>query len=67
MIETVLGILGTAFIGVIGWTVQLGSRVSVLESRHVDLMTLINTQFREVNRRLDRIERAMNGHLKEVD
>lgn len=66
------GIFGCAFLGIFAWSVQLGNRVSmleqsprisVLESRHTDLLTLINTKFEDMNRRLDRIERAMNGAL----
>jgi hypothetical protein len=67
MLETLIGILGTGFLGMIGWVIQLGSRVSVAETRHEDLLELINTRFDEVSRRLDRIERAMNGALKGHD
>jgi hypothetical protein len=64
MLEAIVGVLGTAFIGTLGWAVQLSSRVSQIETRHEDLLTLINSRFDEVSRRLDRIERAMNGTLK---
>lgn len=63
--DIIISILGSgAFIGVFGWVFQLGSRVSILETQQPDLKELINTQFEDVNRRLDRIERAMNGQLR---
>jgi hypothetical protein len=68
MIEAIVGVLGMAMIGVIGWIVALGSRVSVLESQREDLPELLdaklettNVKIDEANRRLDRIERGMNG------
>lgn len=67
MIEAVIGILGSAFLGTAGWAIHLGSRVSVIESQRADLITLINTKFDEVSRRLSRIEQGMNGHLRGND
>lgn len=63
MLEYLIGFLGTALLGVIGWAFQLSSRVSVLEQQHVDLKELINTRFDSVDIRLERIEK--NGHRKE--
>lgn len=56
MLETVVGILGAAVLGVFGWAFQLSNRVSVIETEYNGLQELINTRFAEVNRRLDRIE-----------
>lgn len=67
LVETVVGVLTTGFLGVVAWAFQLGTRMSVAESKYEDLVTLINTKFDEVNRRLGRIERVMNGHLREED
>jgi hypothetical protein len=67
LIETVVGVLTTGLLGVVAWAFQLGTRVSVAESKYEDLVILINTKFDEVNRRLGRIERVMNGHLREED
>ena len=64
MLETIVGILGTAFLLVVGWTIQLGNRVSITETKQKDLETLINTRFDAVDDRLDRIERSLNGYLK---
>ena len=64
VLETIVGILGTAFLLVVGWTIQLGNRVSVTETKQMDLETLINTRFDAVDDRLDRIERSLNGYLK---
>jgi len=65
MLEAIVGVLGMAFLGVFGWTVQLGNRVSVIETQQASLKELIETKFEEVNRRLDRIERGMNGYRKD--
>lgn len=64
MLQTLIAILSSGvFLGIFGWAVQLGSRVTRLETQQPDLKELINTQFEDVSRRLDRIERAMNGSL----
>lgn len=68
MLTTLFSILGTAFFGALGWAFQKGvalsNRVTAIETKQEDLPTLINAQFSDVSRRLDRIERAMNGALK---
>lgn len=65
MLPLITAILGSsAFAGVFGWIFQLGNRVTTVEVKQEDLPTLINTKFDSVNQRLDRIERAMNGHLR---
>ena len=66
MIETIVGILSTAFFIVVGWTIQLGNRVSILEKGAKDLDILINTRFDAVDGRLDRIESVLNGYLKGI-
>jgi hypothetical protein len=63
MWETILGVAGTAFLGVLGWAVNLSNRVTIIETQQMDLRTLIESKFEEVNRRLERIENAMNGKL----
>ena len=65
MLEAIVSVLGLMFIGVFGWTIQLGNRVTTIEAQHLGLKELITEKFAEVNRRLERIERGMNGHLKE--
>ena len=64
MIEAFVGVLGTAFLGSIGWAIHTNSRISVVETRHEGLEDLLHSHFAEVNRRLGRIERGMNGHLR---
>lgn len=64
MLQTIVSLLGTALIGVIAWTVQLGNRVSVTETRQQDLPALLDAKFDPINVRLARIERSLNGHLK---
>lgn len=63
MLETLVGIFGAAFLGAIGWAVQISSRISTIETKHPSLIELIETRFDAVDQRLDRIERGMNGHL----
>jgi len=70
MVETIVGILGAAFIGIVGWVIKLGSRVSVTEVYQGGLKEVIearfdnvDNQFENVDQRLSRIERSMNGHL----
>lgn len=66
MLEAIVGVLGVGLLGVIGWAIQLGNRVSVVESQRNDLLVLINSKFEEVYRRLDRIERhVLNGRHHE--
>lgn len=61
MLEAVVGILGTAVLGIFGWAFQLSNRVSVIETEYEGLQALINSKFDEVNRRLARIEHGMNN------
>ena len=67
LFQVLVGIFGSATIGIFGWVFQrsftLGNRVTILEARQESLPTLINSKFDEVNRRLARIEDAMNGHF----
>ena len=65
MLETMMSVMGTAVLGVFGWALHLNTRVSVLESQRESLKELIEARFDAVENRLDRIERAMNGHLGE--
>lgn len=68
MLQVIVGILSSGlFIGALGWILQLGNRVTTLEIHQPDLKELINVQFEDVSRRLDRIERAMNGSLHVKD
>lgn len=67
MLEAITATLGLAVLGVFGWAFQISNRVTKVETQIEDLPKLINTQFAEVNRRLSRIERGMNGHLKDVE
>jgi hypothetical protein len=67
MLEAIIAILGTTFVGSVAWVFHsitgLETRVSVIDSQYKDLTTLIESRFDDVSRRLDRIERGMNGHL----
>jgi len=68
MLEAIISVVGAAFIGCFGWLFinhsNLSARVAVLDQKDTDLNTLINSRFDEVDRRLGRIENAMNGALK---
>lgn len=56
MLETLVGLLGTALLGVLGWAFQLQNRVTIIETQQDNLVTLINTRFDAVENRLERIE-----------
>lgn len=56
--------LGLQLIGIVVWGVRLEGKVNNQDQRYGDLKELINTQFDNVNGRLDRIERAMNGAIR---
>lgn len=68
MLTVLLGIFGTSVVGSVGWISQkaflLEKRVTIIETKQEDLPDLINAKFEDMNRRLDRIERNMNGHYK---
>ena len=51
--EFIMGILGTAFLGICGWAVSMNSRVSVLEQRHEDLITFLDDRFDMVNANIE--------------
>lgn len=54
-------------VGVVGWAIGINPRLSVIETRHADLKELIGSQLAETNRRLTRIETALNGALRRHD
>jgi hypothetical protein len=63
IVEALIGILGTGLLGVIGWAVQIHSRVAVLEANYENLKELLENRFDEIIRRLDRMENGKNsGH-----
>lgn len=67
-LQEILGIAGSGgFLAVVGWAAKLSNRVTALEAHREDLTTLINTRFDDVDRRLARIERVMNGKLGDHD
>jgi hypothetical protein len=50
-------------IGVVVWAFRLEGRINTNEQRHLDLKELINTRFDALDRRLERVERTLNGKL----
>lgn len=68
MLVALLSLLGSGtFVAAVGFIFSLGTRVTKLEAHQEDLPQFIEVQFDSVNKRLDRIERAMNGALKHVE
>jgi hypothetical protein len=59
--------ISTVFIGGLVWAVRLEGRVNTQEtltkSKHEDLKELITTRFDSADKRMERIERSMNGRL----
>lgn len=62
--EALSAIMGSAFLAVFGWAYTLSNRILVVETSYNGLEDLITSKFEEVNRRLERIETAMNGSIK---
>lgn len=56
-------VISGMLLSVIAWAFTTQSRVSVLETKDIDLKKLIEVQFTAVNTRLDRIDKSLNGHL----
>lgn len=67
MIEAIVAVVGTISTGVSGWAlktvVNLSSRVAVLERAQDDQLTLIESKIDNLDKRLERIEKALNGNL----
>ncbi len=61
MIEIAVGLAATVCLGAVTWGVKLNTRVAVLEANHTSLVILIESHFKEVNRRLAKIETNTNG------
>ena len=62
MFDAVTGVLGTALLAVIGWAINLQSRVKVLESQHTNLqnqytslVTMIDSKFEQLDDRMAQI------------
>ena len=68
MLEWVVA--GIAFmaqtIGVVVWSVRQEGRINTQKQRIEDLKELINVRFDNSDERLERIERCLNGRLKNV-
>jgi hypothetical protein len=73
--ETIQGIVGTGLTGATGWAIKalhnLSTRVAVLEKGQVDFLPLLDSKLDRVivycdqlEKRVERIERSMNGHLQ---
>lgn len=64
MLEALVSFLSAASLAILGWAFQLSKQVAVLEARDEDYKELVSAYFEQVNHRLDRIEKAMNGAFK---
>jgi hypothetical protein len=63
MLEALVGILGTAVLGVFGWSFSISNRITKMETKQEDLPKYLDAKFDGLDARLERIERAMNGSL----
>lgn len=67
MYELVIGLLGSTLVAAAVGAIHLNSKTDVQEQRHLDLVTLINTQFEHLDTRLERLERkVLNGDYKKI-
>lgn len=69
MFEIILGIIGTGMLGSLGWlfisVTDAHKKVALLEQDIKEFLPeLLDTKLENVNFRLERIEKGMNGHLK---
>jgi hypothetical protein len=75
MLEAIVGVIGTVVVSASVGLINLYAKVSVHEERYAGLAQLIDTKFAALSehfddslnpleKRLDRIERSMNGHLR---
>jgi len=60
MLSAIVGIIGSALLGVIAWAFNLHSRVSVLEADKVSMRELLDAKLENITIRLDRIERKLD-------
>jgi hypothetical protein len=60
MLETAIGVIGTALLGVIAWAVRINSDVSVLKADKVSLKELLDVRLENISMRLDRIEQKLD-------
>lgn len=67
MLETAVSILATLVLGIGAWAVSLNAKVSVLESRHQDLLTLIESKFDGVSKQLDNVQDELRSRSIAVD
>lgn len=67
MLETAVSILATLVLGIGAWAVSLNAKVSVLESRHQDLLTLIESKFDGVSKQLDNVQDVLRSRSIAVD
>lgn len=64
LLPSLVNIFGAAALGALGWAYLLHGRVSHLEGQYETLTCLIKTRFDAADKRLDRIERSLNGFLQ---
>lgn len=62
MIETITAIVGIA-VPFTGWVLAIQSKVSAQEVQLESQKEILNVQLANIDYRLGRIERALNGHL----
>jgi Tfp pilus assembly protein PilO len=69
MLTVILSFFGTSIVGALGWAFHINSKVDVQkalqEQKHTDLKELINIRFDSSDKRLERIEKSLNGRLKD--
>ena len=64
LLPSLVNLVGAAALGALGWAYLLQGRVSRLEGQYETLTCLIKTRFDAIDKRLDRVERSLNGYLK---
>lgn len=65
MQEVILGLFSAIMLAAFGFVVQVNSKVAKVEAKNEDLVALIEAKFEGLDRRLERIEVACNGYLRD--
>lgn len=63
MLDILLGFISTAILAIVGWIFHTNSKVNVTDQKYEDLKELIKALFTGLDKRLERMERSLNGSL----
>lgn len=62
--QAVAGLLTLGVGSLAGWVWSISSKVTILETKEPGLKEILDVKFENLDQRLGRIERALNGSLR---